>query len=148
MFIRAEQRYLRISPQKIRFVAQAVKGVKSPLKAVAFLENIQKQAALPLSKVIKQAIANAGNSYNILPEDLTIRELLINEGPSLKRGQPISRGRFHPILKQTSHVRVILESIDKKVVQKVLKEPKIEKEKIKNKNEKRQNKKEEYGTKS
>lgn len=134
MLIRAEQRYLRTSAKKLRFVAYTIKKIKSPTKAVAYLEMTQKRAAEPLAKAIKQALGNAKNTYGINAEDLKIRELLINEGPSYKRGQPVSRGMSHPILKQTSHIRVILESVEKKEVQNV------QNEKIKDKNEKRQSK--------
>lgn len=128
MLIRAEQKYLRMSPKKIRFAAHAIKKVKSPLKAVAYLEMMQQKSGEPLAKAIRQALGNAKNTYSILPQDLVIRELLVNEGPSFKRGRARSRGMLHPILKQTSHIRVTLESMEKKEVQKVQKVRKVQKE--------------------
>ena len=113
MLIKAEQKYIKMSPLKLRYVLQAIRGVKSPTQAIAYLEVVPKKAALPLSKVLKQAIGNAKNSFSISPEDLQIKEFIINQGSTYKRGQPVSRGRFHRILKETSHIRVILESVEK-----------------------------------
>lgn len=113
MLIKAEQKYIRTSAKKIRFVAHTIKKVKSPMQAIAYLELNQKRAGEPLAKVLKQAVGNARNSFGIDAQDLKIKELLVNEGPSYKRGQPVSRGMFHPILKETSHIRVILESVEK-----------------------------------
>lgn len=113
LLIKAEQKFVRMSPIKIRFVAEPLRKIKSPMQVLTLLEYTQKKAAMPLAKVIKQAMANAKNSFGIAPEDLVIKELMINEGPVFKRGQPVSRGQFHPILKKTSHIRVVLESADK-----------------------------------
>lgn len=128
MLIKAEQKYVRMSPIKIRFVAQALKKIKSPMQILTYLEYTQKKAALPLAKVVKQAIANAKNNFGINPEDLVIKELFINEGPYFKRGQPVSKGQLHPILKKTSHIRVLLESKDKS--KKLLENPKAEEKKV------------------
>jgi large subunit ribosomal protein L22 len=132
MLIRAEQRYLRTSAKKIRFVAQTIRKVKSPVQAIAYLELTQKRPAEYIAKAIKQAVGNARNTYGIDAQDLIIKELLVNEGPSYKRGQPVSRGMFHPILKETSHIRVTLESVDKpKAVTKKVDAKKEEKVEIK-----------------
>ncbi len=109
MLIKAEQRYVRQSPTKLRFVAQTIKGIKSPEKALYYLENIPKAAAVPLAKTLKQALANAKHNHGISIDALTIREFSIGEGPVYKRGIPVSKGRFHPIIKKTAHIRIILE---------------------------------------
>lgn len=110
MLIRAEQRYLRMSPTKLRLVASALRGINEPQKAIDYLTFIKKRAALPLSKVVKQAIANAKNNKGVSDSGLKIHEIQIMEGPRLKRWRPASRGMARPILKRTSHIRVILES--------------------------------------
>lgn len=114
MLIKAEQKYVRMSPIKIRFVLEPLRKIKSPTQVLTYLELTQKKAAMPLAKVIKQAMANAKNTFGITADDLVIKELMINEGPVFKRGQPVSRGQLHPILKKTAHIRVILESTESK----------------------------------
>lgn len=121
MLIKAEQKYLRMSPRKLRAVGSLVAGM-APFRALSILEHIQKRAALPIGKVIKQALANARNNSKIAEDELVIRELVIGQGPTYKRFRPVSRGRAHSIKKRTSHIKVILET-------------KMKKEKIKNKND-------------
>jgi large subunit ribosomal protein L22 len=101
------QKYVRMSPTKIRLVANMVKDV-TPTEAVAMLPYVPKRAAKPLEKVVRSAIANA-RQKGAKEEDLVFKEIQINEGPHiLKRGQPVSRGQWHPILKKMSHIRVVL----------------------------------------
>jgi large subunit ribosomal protein L22 len=111
MLIKAEQKFVRTSPTKLRFVAQTIKGNKNPEKALFYLESMNKLAAVPLAKTLKQAVANAKNNHGLNPDTLVIRELSIGEGPVYKRGIPVSRGRFHPIVKKTAHIRVIVEDV-------------------------------------
>src|SRR3989344_3008892 len=118
MLIKAEQKFVRMSPTKIRLVANSVRKIRSPQEVISRLEFVNKQAALPLIKTIKTAIANAKNNFGVSPEDLQFKELLINEGAFYKRGQAVSRGSFHKIIKKTSHIRVILETKEKKTEQK------------------------------
>lgn len=114
MLIKAEQKYVRTSPRKLRLVADVVRGIKTPQQTLVYLEHLNRRAAKVISKVVKQALANATNNLNLKADSLRIKELQISGGPTLKRGQPVSRGRFHPILKRTSHITVILESEDVK----------------------------------
>jgi large subunit ribosomal protein L22 len=109
MLIKAEQKYVRISPQKMRLVARAVKSL-SPDEALDKLKFLNKRSARPLAKVIKQALANAVNNSKLKRENLKFKTIQIGEGAVYKRWRPVSRGRAHSILKRTSHVRVILES--------------------------------------
>lgn len=106
MDIKAEQKYILISPKKMRVILPAIKKL-SPKLAVESLPFIAKKAALPLAKVIKQALANA-KQKGIDQDDLVFKEIQVNEGPRLKRGRPVSRGQWHPIKKRMSHIRVIL----------------------------------------
>ena len=109
MQIKAEQKFIRISPRKVRLVASAIKRL--PLDdAKQQLKVLGKRAALPLRKTITQAIANATNNFKQDEKDLSIKEIQIGEGPTYKRWQPVSRGRAHSILKRTSHIKVILQS--------------------------------------
>ena len=109
MLIKAEQKYIKMSPQKLRLVVEAVKHF-SPREALDHLQFLNKRAALPLAKTIKQAIANGVNNKKIKSEELKFASIEISPGPILKRSRPVSRGRSHPILKRTSHIKIILES--------------------------------------
>lgn len=107
MEFKAEQKYMLISPRKVRPVVAQIKKL-SPSRAVEILPFIKRRASEVLRKVIKSAIANAvAKGSN--PSDLVFKEIQIGEGPRLKRGQPVSRGRWHPIKKRMSHIKVILE---------------------------------------
>ena len=114
MLITAHQKYLRQTPTRLRLVAEAVRAVQSPEKAMLQLSLMNKKAARTLHKIMTQAVANAQHNHNISIDDLEIREILVMEGPQYKRFQPVSRGRAHDILKRTSHVKIVLESIDRR----------------------------------
>lgn len=108
MEFKSEQKYLILSPRKIRPVVDVIKKM-TPAKALESLPFIKKRASEFLFKVIKSAVANAtqkGTDAN----SLIFKEIQIGEGPRLKRGQPVSRGRWHPIKKRMSHIKIILES--------------------------------------
>lgn len=107
MDIKAEQKFLRMSPRKVRLVVDLIKKMK-PMVAIETLPMLGKRAAEPLAKVIKQAVANA-KEKGVDAVDLVFKEIQVGEGPVLKRGRPVSRGRWHPIKKRMSHIRVILQ---------------------------------------
>ncbi|MCH7541247.1 50S ribosomal protein L22 [Patescibacteria group bacterium] len=98
---------IRISPKKVRIVARNFSG-KGAKEALVSLKFVQKRAALPLSKVLKSAIANAENSKQLKNQELTIKAIMVDEGPTLKRVRAVSRGAAHQILKRTSQIKVIL----------------------------------------
>jgi large subunit ribosomal protein L22 len=102
----AIQKYVRVSPKKLRAVAALTKSMK-PQKAVEVLPFSSKRSATHLLKVVKSAMANAKNK-GVSPEDLIFKEIQVNEGPRLKRGRPVSRGRWHAYQKRMSHIRVVL----------------------------------------
>ncbi len=123
MEFKSEQKHLLLSPRKIRPVVDVIKKM-TPAKALESLPFIKKRASEYLFKVIKSATANAfqkGADIN----NLVFKEIQIGEGPRLKRGNPVSRGRWHPIKKRMSHIKVIL--MTKKVLNAV-KVPKVSKE--------------------
>ena len=108
MEIIAIQKFLLLSPRKIRPVVELIKKL-TPVEAVERLPFVGKKASEPLAKVIKQALANARNR-GLADSDLVFKEIQIGEGPRLKRGRPVSRGQWHPIKKRMSHIRVVLET--------------------------------------
>ncbi len=111
MIIKAEQKYVRQTPTRLRLVASAVKNL-SPKEAVDQLSFMNKKAGRTLQEVMKQAIANAVNNLGLSASSLKIKEIIIGEGPQYKRFQAVSRGRAHSILKRTAHVKVLLESAE------------------------------------
>ena len=114
MEIKSEQKHLIISPRKVRPVVDVIKKL-SVQKAIDSLPFIKKRGSDLLLKVIKSAVANALQK-GVSITDLKFKEIQIGEGPRLKRGQPVSRGRWHPIKKRMSHIKVILETIKKEQV--------------------------------
>lgn len=114
MEVTACAQHIRISPRKLRQVVDAIKSLK-PTEALVFLKALNKRASQPLAKVIKSALANGKENYQLKEEDLIFSKILVEEGPTLKRWQPVSRGRAHQINKRTSHIKVILKSKNQKV---------------------------------
>ena len=107
---RATAKFVRISAFKVRVVLDLIKG-KSVQEALAILENTPKAASEPLIKLVNSAAANGENNQNLARHDLFIAECYANEGPTLKRIQPASKGRAYRINKRTSHITVVLDTI-------------------------------------
>ena len=103
---KAELNFLRISPQKVRLVADVVRG-HSVGRAKAELGVLIKKAALPMNKLLQSAIANAKNG-GMDEAKLFIKELFVNEGPTLKRSTPRAHGRATPIRKRMSHITLVI----------------------------------------
>jgi len=110
MKIKAEAKYLPISPRKVRLVADLIRG-KSVGESLVLLENIPKRGAGFLKKTICSALANAINNLNLKEENLIVSQLLVNEGPRTKRMDKSHGARFDRgiIRKRTSHIKVVLE---------------------------------------
>ncbi|MCP4749136.1 MAG: 50S ribosomal protein L22 [Desulfobacteraceae bacterium] len=107
MEVRAIARYVRISPLKIRILADAIKGkpAETALEALRFMP--QKGAAI-VEKVLRSAVANADQEPDMDVDALVVSNILVDCGPTLKRFKARARGRGTRILKRTSHVTVIL----------------------------------------
>jgi len=105
--ITASLKNYRISPRKVRVVADMVRG-KNVAEAKAILGAAAKKARHPLAALIDSAIANASHNFKIANEGLFIKEIRVDQGYTLKRSQPMSRGSAFPIKKRTSHVTVTL----------------------------------------
>ena len=106
---RAVAKYIRISPYKVRVVLDIIRG-KSVDEAKAILENVSKAGAEPIKKVLMSAAANAEHNLNMNSHDLFVAECYADQGPTLKRMQPMSKGRGYRILKRTSHITVVLDA--------------------------------------
>jgi len=108
MEAKALARYIRISPQKARLVADLVRG-KSVDYAINALRFLPKKGARLLKKVIESAVANASQNESIDVDTLYVKSIFIDGGPMLKRIMPRAQGRANRILKRTSHITVILD---------------------------------------
>ena len=113
MPITAKLLYLRIAPRKVRIVADLVRR-KSVEEAQTILNFTTKKAAPILLKLLKQAVSNAKDGFQLEEKNLYISKILIDEGPKYKRWRPRSRGMAAPIQKKTSHVTIMLDEIVKK----------------------------------
>jgi len=104
--IMAKRRFIRTTPDKMRFAASLIKG-KKLLAALGVLRFSHLAAAKPLELTLKQGMAQAKDK-NIEGEELTVWRILVNEGPKLKRRRIVHQGRATPILKRMSHLTVVL----------------------------------------
>ena len=109
----ASAKYVRISPFKVRVVLDTVRG-KSVNEALATLLATPKSASEPIRKVIESATANAEHNQGLSRADLYVAEIFADNGPTLKRVMPRAQGRAYRILKRTSHITVVLDSVSNK----------------------------------
>lgn len=112
MEVIAESKFIRISPRKVRLVADAIRSI-SPKTALLKLPHLKKRAAVIVMKTLKSAVSNALNNAKLKEDMLRIKEITVNEGPRLKRFRPGSRGRTRPYVKRASHLRIVLEEAGK-----------------------------------
>lgn len=105
---KAEAKYIRISPRKVRIVAANVRGQKVE-KAVNELTFTPKKAAGHLLKVLKSALANAEQNPNVDVDTLYVKKIWVDEGPTAKRWRARAQGRAYRINKRTSHITVVLD---------------------------------------
>ncbi len=107
MEAKAIEKFIRISPRKLRYVADVVRN-KSVEQAVDILTFTPKKAASILKKAVESAAANAAENHDMEEEGLFISRIMVNEGPILKRFRPRARGRATRIRKRTSHLTVVV----------------------------------------
>ena len=101
--VRAVARNIRISPQKVRLVLDVIKD-KPVAEAEAILRYLPNKAAGPVAKLLKSAVANADNNFELDPADLVVSRVAADGGTMLKRWRPRARGRVNRILKRSSHI--------------------------------------------
>ncbi|MBT3182723.1 MAG: 50S ribosomal protein L22 [Deltaproteobacteria bacterium] len=104
----ARIKMLRITPRKVRVVAKELRG-KDIQAVVDYLTFCRKRAARPLLKLIKSAIANADQKGGMDLDNLYVKELLVDKGPTMKRWMPRARGMATPLLKRSSRISVTLD---------------------------------------
>ncbi len=108
MEIKAIARNVRMSPRKVRVLANVFK--KTPVtETLTRLVYVNRAASNPLSKLIASAVANAKHVHNLGPEQLSIKNIIVEGATVLKRFRPVSRGSAHSYKRRNSHITVILE---------------------------------------
>lgn len=108
----ATVKYVRMSPSKVRIILDTIRGQKVET-ATALLANSTTSAAEVCLKLLKSAIANAENNKGLSKSDLIVEETWVGPGPTLKRLDIRARGRSNRLLKRTSHITMILGSVEK-----------------------------------
>jgi large subunit ribosomal protein L22 len=110
MQVNAKLRYARISPQKSRLVADQIRG-QDVEKALQILTFSNKKAAHIIKKVLESAIANAEHNEGADIDELKVKAIMVDEGPTYKRIQARAKGRANRILKRTSHITVTVSDL-------------------------------------
>jgi large subunit ribosomal protein L22 len=108
MEAKAHTNFVRISPTKVRIVADNIKGAPVE-KAMGILTFTPKKAGRILLKTLKSAVANAEQNPNVDVDTLYVKGIWVNEGPTMKRWRPRAQGRAYRIRKRTSHITVVLD---------------------------------------
>lgn len=108
MEAKAVGKHIRISAQKARLVADVVRGMNAD-KAITTLRFMPKKGAVILRKIIESAVANASQDDQIDVDNLYIKKVYVDGGPSLKRIRPRAMGRATGIIKRSSHITVVLD---------------------------------------
>ena len=105
--VNARARFVRVAPRKARLVADQVRGL--PIEdALPLLRFSTRSAAQDIRKLIESAAANAENNHDLVADELLIKDIHVDEGPTLRRYRPRALGRATRINKRTSHIAVAL----------------------------------------
>ncbi|XBC43258.1 MAG: 50S ribosomal protein L22 [Buchnera aphidicola (Meitanaphis flavogallis)] len=107
MEIIAKHRQARSSAQKVRLVANLIRG-KKVMHALNILHFNNKKASILVKKVLQSAIANAEHNNDRDVNNLIITKIFVDEGPTMKRMMPRAKGRADRILKRTSHITLVV----------------------------------------
>lgn len=107
MEAKAQLRQLRMSPKKIRLVVDIIRGLDVSVCRDQ-LRFINKSAVAPVKKLLESAVANAKNNFGLKENNLFVKEIMVDEGPKLKRFMPRAFGRAASILRRSSHIKIVL----------------------------------------
>lgn len=108
MQVTAHLHQLRMSSRKVRLISNLIQGMDVD-EAEAQLTHLQRGPVVPLRKLLASAIANAEHNGKLQRGNLFIRQILVNQGPTIKRFQQRAFGRAAPIRKRTSHITIVLD---------------------------------------
>ena len=107
MDVHASLRHLRMAPRKVRLIVDMVRGLPVA-EATLRLSFVQRDAARPVLKLLKSAIANAEHNFKLDPAVLIVKTITADGGTTLKRSRPRAMGRAAPIRKRTTHINLVL----------------------------------------
>ena len=105
---KAVAKFVRITPRKVRIVLDLIRG-KNVAEAFAILKFTPKAGADVVEQLLRSALANAENNFDMDVDKLFIKTAFADQGPTLKRIHPRSRGQAFKILKRTSHVTIVVD---------------------------------------
>lgn len=108
MKITCKAKHIHIAPRKCRKVADLMRGMEV-VKAQFQLKGLTKRSALPILKLLNSAIASAEHNYNMVKDNLYVSQIFVDGGVKMKRWSPRAFGRAFPIVKNTSHITIVLE---------------------------------------
>lgn len=111
MKVKAQNRFVRQSPYKVRRVLDLVRGLPVE-EAEHVLRLTNRAAARPIAKTLASALANAEHNHALDADELLVAEAFADEGPTLRRFKPRARGRATRINKRTSHITIILSELN------------------------------------
>jgi large subunit ribosomal protein L22 len=106
--MKAKAKYVRIAPRKARLVADEIRGKSFP-EAVSLLRFTNKRAAKIIGEIVRSAAANAEHNDDADPDELFVRDIRVDDGPTIKRYRARAMGRATMIRKRTSHITVELD---------------------------------------
>ena len=107
ILVRAQAKYVRTSARKARLVCDHIRG-KNVEEARAILAHTSRAVARDWSKLLESAVANAENNHELVGEDLYVKAIHADEGPTIRRFRPRAMGRATRIRKRTSHLTILL----------------------------------------
>lgn len=117
MEVHAKARHIHMSPRKVRLVVDVIRG-KRVAQAKTQLQFMKKAAALPVLKLLNSALANATHNFKLDVQDLFVKSIVADEGPTIHRWMPRAQGRATPIRKRTTHISLTLAPRVKKIKKK------------------------------
>jgi len=109
--VRAEAKFVRVSPRKARLVVDHIRGRSVP-EARTILAFTTRAAAVDVEKVLRSAVANAEANHGLNGDDLIVASAVVDEGPTLKRWRARARGRLGRIKKRTCHITITVAKPD------------------------------------
>lgn len=112
MEVKAKANQVRISPRKVRLVADSVRDL-SLEEALLALRVIQKRGARVIEKTLQSAVANAENNAKLEKDKLKIASITVSDGPALKRYHASTRGRIHPYKRRSTNLAIVLKEVTK-----------------------------------
>ena len=109
--VRASAKWVRISPRKARLVVEHIRGRSVP-EARTVLAFTPRAAARDVEKLLRSAVANAEANHNLIGDELRVKTIYVDEGPTIKRWRPRARGRAARIRKRTCHISLTLVPVE------------------------------------